>query len=306
MTERPRVALIAEVGHRVGWGHVSRCMILRDILSRECDVVVRIVNREPWEDPLLEKEFAYQESLRADVVFIDGLMLRDELSKTPVFGGALVSLSYMSDLNSEADLVVAPALNGMPVPEHYVTDLEAILCNRPSNTVHSDRRSGQAKTIGISMGGADVEGMTPILRGAMEELGYDARTSANSADCQRTLPQFLSDKLRAGEADSFPYYSFSGCDLVVCQGGLSSIEMALLGIPTVIRSRSDFTPAYGFLEASGCALRYGGKDIDELVDVIANLCEDACRRADMVRACSDLSGKIRESFWMKLVHKLTS
>lgn len=304
MIKRPRVALIAEVGHRVGWGHVSRCMTLRRILFQECDVVVKIVNREPWEDSSLEREFAFQGGVSADVVFVDGLELLNELKD--VHAGSIVSLSYMSDANVLADLVVVPALNGMGVPGNYVTSLEAILCNLPATRTTSVLATGQARRIGISMGGADVEGLTPILRESLAGMGYEILTVENASARHLTLSQFLSDKLTGREVDDFPYYSFSGCDLVVCQGGLSAIEIALLGIPTVIRSRSDFMPAYRFLETSGCAQRFGGTDIDELVRKIMAVCGDADLRTGMIRACSQFSERIRENFWMKLVHKLIS
>lgn len=305
MTLRPQVAIVAEVGHRVGWGHVSRCMILQRILSGAYHVTVKVVNREPWEDPSLACEFALQESISADIVFVDGLELRDELNEK-VRADSVVSLSYMSDVNELADTVVVPALNGMDVPGHFRTDLEALVCNRPRKMADPVHRAGCPPTIGISMGGADVEGLTPMLETALHELGYQTITLANGVDGRRTLSRFLDDKLRGRQTNHFPYYAFSDCDLVVCQGGLSAIEIALLGIPSVIRSRYDFTPAYGFLESLGCSLRSNGSDIEELVRTITVLCEDAERRSAMVRSCSGLEAQIRESFWTMLVDELTN
>ncbi|NWO06297.1 MAG: hypothetical protein HLX50_11550 [Alteromonadaceae bacterium] len=305
MTLRPRVLIVAEVGHRVGWGHISRCMILKQILAGECDVTVKVINREPWEDASLARDFALGDAVDADVVFADGLQLRQELA-AKVRAGTLVSLSYVSDINEVADLVVAPALNGMTVPEHYVTDLSALVCNRPGVMAAPVEAGGRHFTVGISMGGADVEGLTPLLEAELGNLGHRTITLGDSQGLPRTLSRFLNDKLRECEDDPFPYYGFSGCDLVVCQGGLSAIEIALLGIPSVIRSRSDFTPAYGFLESLGCSLRSREGDIRSLLASIDVLSEDRGRRMSMVGACGALEEKIQASFWQELVHKLVN
>jgi spore coat polysaccharide biosynthesis predicted glycosyltransferase SpsG len=303
MSYRPRVAIVAEVGHRVGCGHVSRCVILQRILARECCVTLKVVNREPWDDSSLASEFALRESVDADIVFADGLELREELTEK-VHADLVVSLSYMSDINETADLVVAPALNGTEVPGHFLTDLDALLCNRPKTMAAPVYRAGHPPTIGICMGGADVEGLGPKLEVALNELGYRARIRANDASRRRTLSLFLEDKLRERQEDPFPYYALSGCDVVVCQGGLSAIELALLGIPAVLRTRSDFTAAYGFLESLGCSLRLSGDGIVELLGAVSMLCEDTDRRSAMVRSCSALGAQIRESFWIMLVDKL--
>jgi spore coat polysaccharide biosynthesis predicted glycosyltransferase SpsG len=302
MSFHPRVAIVAEVGHRVGWGHVSRSVMLRRILSSEYHVTLKVVNREPWDDTLLASEFALRKPLDADIVFADGLELREEINKK-ARADSVVSLSYMSDINEMADLVVAPALNGMEVPDYYMTDLEALLCNRPQTTVAPVRQGGSKMTIGICMGGADVEGLGPTLEASLNEFGYRTRILANDASRRATLSQFLEDKLREHQDDPFPYYALSDCDVAVCQGGLSAIELALLGVPTVMRSRSDFAPAYKFLESLGCSLRLSSADTAELIEVIAELSEDADQRTAMVRACSELSAQICNTFWIKLVDK---
>lgn len=304
MIDRPQVGIIAEVGHRVGWGHVSRCMILHRILSRECDVTVKVLNRELWDDASLAREFAFQEPVKADVVFVDGLQLRKDLSGK-ISAGSIVSLSYMSDVNDIANLVIAPALGGMDVPSHFLTDVGAILCNRPRAMAGPHYSKGCPSTIGISMGGGDVEGLTPILEEALKVSGYKTLTLASHAGCQGTLSKFLGEKLREHQVDPFPYYAFSDCELVVCQGGLSAIEIALLGVPSVIRHRSDFTPAYGFLEDSGYSLRPRDTSITELVGAIGAVCQDAGRRAEMAQACCGLEAQIHEPFWMNLINKLT-
>lgn len=305
MSYRLRVAILAEVGHRVGWGHVSRSVILQRILSSECHVTLKVVNREPWDDSSLAREFALREPIDADIVFADGLELSEELNEK-VRADSVVSLSYMSDINEMADLVVAPALNEMEVPSHFLTDLDALLCNRPQTMGLPVRRENHPLTIGICMGGADVEGLGPTLEAALNELGYRTRTLANDASRRRTLSLFLEDKLRECHEDPFPYYAFSDCDVAVCQGGLSAIELALLGIPTVIRSRSDFKTAYGFLDSLGCSLRSSDAGIEEILEAIAVLCGDADRRSAMVQSCKAVRAQITESFWMMLVKKLVN
>jgi len=305
MSLPPRVLIVAEVGHRVGWGHVSRCMILRQILASQYDVTLKVVNREPWEDASLARDFALREGIDADVVFADGLQLAGELAGK-VRADTLVSLSYVSDINEMADVVVAPALNGMDVPDHYVTDLSALVCNWPVKIADRFQRAGQQLTVGISMGGADVEGLTPLLEAELGQLGHRTITLGDSRGGVRTLPRFLDDKLREQEEDPFPYYGFSDCDLVVCQGGLSAIEIALLGVPSVIRSRSDFTPAYGFLESLGCSLRAQKGGIGNLLAAVEELSEDVDRRLKMVRACGALEEKIQASFWQALVQELVN
>lgn len=303
MIKRLKVALVAEIGDRVGWGHVSRCLILRRILSPAFDVQLKIVNRELWGDRGLERDFALQEPVSADIAFVDGLELREELD-LKVRAKSVASLSYMSDVNEIVDLVVAPALNGMDVPDHFLTDLGAILCNRPKSIAGTHDSEDGALTIGIAMGGADVEGLTPALESVLKQSGHQTLTLANAAGRYPTLSRFLKHKLYESLADPFPYYMFSECDLVVCQGGLSAIEIALLGIPTVIRSRSDFTPAYRFLEWSGCSRRSVGSGLVDLEKTINFVCQNGRERAQMAQACRGLGAKIDESFWEQLIYKL--
>ena len=306
MIDRPRVALIAEIGHRVGWGHVSRCMILKRILSRSFDVELKIVNRDTWDNPELYRKYALRDTVTADVAFVDGLELCDEVDRK-LHAGVKVSLSYMSDLNDRADLVVAPALHGMRVPDHFLTDLAAILCNRPQKTGFPSRLGRRGiLTIGVSMGGADVEGIAPIIEQALSDMGHRPLTLGGKIDNRPSLSRFLERKLCQDPDDPFPYYALSDCDLVVCQGGLSAIEIALLGIPSVIRSRSDFKPAYRFLEVSGCSQRVTGGTVSDLMHTIESVCQNVRNLSRMANACRNLGAKLDESFWEVLVYQLVN
>ena len=77
----PSVLIVAEIGKNVGWGHVARAHLLREILSPNMTVTLKVINREPWDDSLLEDEYALRNIVDADIVFLDGLSLDKEVER---------------------------------------------------------------------------------------------------------------------------------------------------------------------------------------------------------------------------------
>ncbi|WP_269517667.1 hypothetical protein [Alteromonas sp. BMJM2] len=296
--------IVAEIGKQVGWGHVARAHILKTLLSPYIAVTVKVVNREPWDSTILAEEFALKELVDADIAFLDGLSLKyesDRFIKAP----SKISLSYISDVNDVVDLVVAPALNGMPTQSHFITDLSAMLCNNPcAGSVLDAERVLESKIVGVCMGGGDADGVAPEIVNAIERRGFEAFMYPTSSMQKVSLDAFLKRKLLGTEHQPFPYASMKHCHTVICQGGLSAVELALMGMPTVIRRREQFSDAYRFLHDHGCALPTNLNSISEIVNGVEKIIQDTVLWRGMSRAGSVLNARLSESFWLSLVNNI--
>jgi len=301
------VLIVAEVGKQVGWGHVARAQLLKSLLAPHMAVSVKVVNREHWDSPSLKVEFALDHIVDADIVFLDGLTLRQETDcyvRAPI----KVSLSYISDMNEFVDHVIAPALNGMDSPSHFITDLSAMLCNNPSVNMplHSESTIEQSKNklIGVCMGGGDADGVAPAIVSALAERGLEAFTYPAPSSYRLSLCEFLHRKLKSKELQPFPYSILSDCRAVICQGGLSAVEFALMGMPTVIRRRTDFSDAYHFLYAQGCAMPSKVNTIPAIIDSVESVIQDSSLRHRMSKTGKALDARLDETFWLSLVNRL--
>jgi spore coat polysaccharide biosynthesis predicted glycosyltransferase SpsG len=296
--------IVAEIGKQVGWGHVARAHILKTLLSPHMAVTVKVVNREPWNALELEEEFALNDVVDADIVFLDGLSLNRESDRF-IRAPRKVSLSYISDVNDYVDLAIAPALNGMPARSHFITDLSAMLCNNPAvDSVLNADRSADNKTIGVCMGGGDADGVASEIVDALESRGFEAFMYPTSSMQKLSLDEFLKRKLVGTERQPFPYSSMKHCHTVICQGGLSAVELALMGMPTVIRRRTNFSDAYRFLYNQGCALQTDLNSIPAIIDGVEQIVEDALLWRRMSEAGKVLNARLSESFWLSLINKM--
>lgn len=302
------VLIVAEVGKKVGWGHVARAQLLKQILSRFMAVTVKVVNREPWQDAALESEFALCETVDADIVFLDGLSVTKEMQQF-VRAPRMVSLSYISDVNDQVDYVVAPALNGMQSPANFITDLSAMLCNNPEEGECVDSHSIQSSrckktTVGVCMGGGDADGVAPEIVEALSECGYSAFVYPPNIQRNETLNDFLSRKLKSDSTQPFPYAALVDCQAVICQGGLSAVELALMGMPTVVRRRTAFSEAYHFLYQQGCALSSKENTIPALTAAVQQIVQDKELQKRMSLSGRALNARCDEIFWLRLINRL--
>lgn len=305
MMNSQSVLIVAEIGSKVGWGHLARANLLRKTLSAHTRVTLKVVNREKWADSALEDEYALHQPIEADVVFFDGLALKKEADLF-VRADLRISLSYISDMNNEVDLVVAPSLHGMNAPKHFITELSSMLCNVPSPehlADNDDHIEYHKRLIGVCMGGGDVDGVTPAICHELNEHGFQTQVYPSPFKRKLTLNEFLGRKLRDQEGNSFPYSDLKSCSSVICQGGLSAVEFALMGMPTVVRRRSDFTEAYQFLNKQGCSLKPKENTIPSLIEAVNVISENQQLRQRMSNAGKSLNAIVDETFWLSLINR---
>jgi spore coat polysaccharide biosynthesis predicted glycosyltransferase SpsG len=303
----PTVLIVAEIGKNVGWGHVARAHLLREILSPNMTVTLKVINREPWDDSLLEDEYALRNIVDADIVFLDGLSLDKEVERY-VRSPRKISLSYISDVNRYVDYVVAPSLNGMTAPDHFITDLSAMLCNRPSTellkSISQHTTASDKKLIGVCMGGSDADGVAPSIVASLASRGFETVTYPAQRNHLLSLNDFLYRKLKCQESQVFPYSELKMCRAVICQGGLSAVEFALMGMPTVIRRRTDFSEAYRFLFSKGCALPSIENTIPSMINAIEQITDNYQLHQRMSLAGKSLNASLGKSFWLSLTNRI--
>ena len=306
MIKKAAVLIVAEIGPKVGWGHLARCALLKNILATHFSVSLKVVNREAWKDAFLKKNYALSGTSDADLVFYDGLSLKRE-AEQHVTGLSTASLSYISDINDTVDVVIAPSLHGMTASNKTITDLAALLCNMPNDELGLELEQSPSydqNLIGVCMGGGDVDGVTPAITHKLNELGYTTRVFPHPRNRQICVDGFLHQKLSSKALQPFPYEDFKNCAAVICQGGLSAVEFALMGIPTVIRRRSDFSEAYRFLQMKGCSKPSSENSIPSLIDALELIIKTPDLRRQMSVAGRSLYAQIDDCFWLNLIQKI--
>lgn len=302
MASTSDILIVAEVGGKVGWGHLSRASKLYHILLPYFDVELAVVNRQSWTDSQLEQQFSLK-GATAKLLISDGLSLKALISNKVKYE-SLISLSYLSDVNDEADLVVAPALNGLANDPKIYTGLNAILCNIPDDDqlIKQDVHDESNIEIGVCLGGADVDCLGPSMVSYINEHGHSARLFSPSKKSNNSFECFLQRKLVKGEVNKFPYYDLKDCRVTVTQGGLTAVELSLLGMPIIIRTRKGFGDAYHFLKDKNYAVTADLNDPKEIAKLAVRLCEDE----EWVRKTRyegiKLKSTIDESYWLNLSH----
>ncbi len=296
------ILIIAEVGGNVGWGHLSRASLLRRILAPYFDVELNVVNRQEWTDRELRDKYAIRRR-SAKLVFSDGLCLKDTITKYIEYE-YLVSLSYISDVNDISNLVIAPALNGLVDDPKVYTDLRTLLCNIPINskTNHTSVKYCNNVDIGVCFGGADVDNLGPSLASALNINGLTTRLFIPSNRMVHAYEDFLNRKLDGDENNGYPYYELSGCKLIITQGGITAVELALLNLPIVIRKRHGFGNAYHFLKKMKLAEIFDKNDLNFMVDTIMELVEEDLQINKIHSHGAELLNRIDHQFWIEFCY----
>lgn len=248
------ILILCEVGASVGWGHLVRALILYKILRQTLDVRLRIVNRDFWLNQGLARAFSLNKdhSYSCKTLIVDGVLLRESVNK--IHFTRLISLSFVADINKQAELVIAPALLGQKVPANYCTSLEYLLYRSGTPSTRARWEPIKRLKLGILLGSTDIDHLEPSILNMCRKF---PRLQTCSEDRHSQLLSWedivIEELLSVAVRESTVVNKFASCDLVLTQGGLNALELVSVGVPILLRRRVGFQRGYQFLIESGFA-----------------------------------------------------
>lgn len=264
---------------KIGMGHLVRCLALAEEIERrsDCDISFLMEDSDGAVGKISEYGYSVETDLEkgpVDIIITSLPEISDDYmlelkKKTKV----LVCIDDSRKRRFSADIVV----RGSIVPELHNHDTDCrsrfligsdfmILNKKFQGFNNKDKKTDPAvKSILITMGGSDINNLTPRIMAALDGL----------RDIRKTVvlgPAFKdADKIRSGSnyilkhdiSNMSELMSFS--DIVIAGGGIALYELASMGIPGIILAQTE----YQLLEANcfekqGAIVNLGpGKDVTE-------------------------------------------
>jgi spore coat polysaccharide biosynthesis predicted glycosyltransferase SpsG len=315
----------------MGLGHVVRCLALADELHENHGVAVSFAMRasplasemvkrrsyptlQPPDDVVFEQQAWLRDCISksgAQILVVD---VRDDLSKAALEslakkGTVIAVLDDLSDRRWAADLAFYP-----PVPQVRRVDWSGF-CGRlcvgwewivlRSQFAESLPPHYNSKcSLLIAMGGSDPAGLTLKAVRAVDRLSgdgdFDSVIIVGAGFChQKSLRDLLGQTRRrftVREDVSEMSAAMAQANLAVCSFGMTSYELAAMGIPAVCACLTeDHAESASALVAAGMAISVGVDDQDterRLAAAVEGLLEDRNARAQMsARARETVDGR---------------
>jgi len=309
----------------MGLGHVVRCLALADELHENHGVAVSFAMRASPLASEMVKRRSYpilqpsdgavfdQEAWLGDCILKSGAQIlvvdvRDDLSKVALNAlagkGTMISmLDDLSDRRWAADLAFYP-----PVPQVRRVDWSGFrgrLCVgwewivlRSQFAESFPSRYDSKRSLLIAMGGSDPAGLTLKAVRALGRLDEDFESViiVGAGFCHRqALGDVLGQTRRrfaVREDVSEMSAAMAQADLAVCSFGMTSYELAAMGVPTVcVCLTEDHAESASALVTAGMAISVGVDDRDtetRLAAAVEGLLVDKNARAQMSARAREL------------------
>jgi len=309
------IAIRADAGPTIGFGHVMRCITLGTALI-DRGHRVSLVSRNPVESlmkrcknfgiapveiPPSTDDASALKALRADLVIFDGYHLADSASTFYEHG-----IRWMGvDDNRELPIATASAVlnhnlfaNDAMYPELAAEQIWtgpefALLRNDLTALERHDAQPPIANQIVLSMGGADPLDLSKVLAlGIAESPNTTVRVATNAARrSHKELAAVVAQHSQVEFATANLIETFRVSDIAVIGAGTTLWETAYLGIPTVALVTAD-NQEDGARSAAraGIAIMLDARDRppDVIVAQVAELASDRQARVEMMRRGHDL------------------
>ena len=325
MTNRLSVLFRCDASPSIGLGHLVRCLALADELRENHGVAVSFAMRASPLASELVKRRSYpilqapdgavfdQEAWLRDCILKSGAQIlvvdvRDDLSKAALEslvgkGTVVAVLVDLSERRWAADLAFYP-----PVPQVEKVDWSAFrgkLCIgwewvvlRPQFAQSAPLRKSSKCSLLIAMGGSDPAGLTLKAVRAVDGLGGDFESViiVGAGFCHRqALGDVLGQTRRrftVREDVSEMSAAMAQADLAVCSFGMTSYELAAMGVPAVcVCLTEDHAESASGLVAAGMAISVGVDDQDtetRLAAAVEGLLVDKNARGQMSARAREL------------------
>jgi len=304
----PLIGVRTHGGPTVGLGHVRRCLALASALQRLHASVLFIVSDDANTLSLIERhsfehvstDASHREpdatlqivrernvaALITDSYDID----RPYLAAVQPYVKPLVVLDDMADRSLPADMVVNAAIGAETLPYADLTHARLLLgsryCLLREEFAHEPDRSirPDVRRVLITIGGSDPSNLTSCLM-------HWVRQVLPCTQLDVVVGPFFNQPLEVADIQAMLHHGphnmrdlMLACDLAICSGGQTSLELAATGTPAVaIQAAENQTHNLMGLSRAG-VLRLAGRsddvDLENRVKVeLETLAHDAPRRA---------------------------
>ena len=294
-----KIVFRTDGNNRIGMGHLMRCLALAEEIEKrsDCDISFLIEDSDGAVGKISECGYSVETDMEkgpVDIIITSLPEIGDDyIARLKKQTKVLVCMDDSRKRRFSADIVV----RGSIVPELHNYDADCgyrfligpdfmILNKKFQEFNNKDRKTNPAvKSILITMGGSDINNLTPKVMSALEGLEHIKKTAVLG-------PAFRdSDKIRSGSSyilkhdisnmSELMFFS----DIVIAGGGIALYELACLGIPGIILAQTE----YQLLEANcfeeqGAIVNLGpGKDVteEEILSSVNILSNDREKRERM-------------------------
>ncbi len=315
--KRLKVAVRADAGPAVGYGHVRRTLAVVSQLRNTVGVEVRYLMRR-GSDPAVVESAGY------DVVHLSSGHMRHLVASVEPSDGPLILDSYAISLGDlehlrqlgyctvvfddgrrldsyPAGAVVDYAPDAQELPYQGLettrfclgTDYFPLRPEFVSHRLHGEIRSEIGRII-VTFGGSDPSDQTARILELLNRIGSTWHVTAvlgpGYEGRLKTASPVRRVDLRRDVADMAPL--LAGADLAISNGGGTSLELAYLGIPSLLLILSeDQRPIASALERAGAAVSlgwYAAVSDDEIEGKTLEVAGDGPRLNAMRAAGQDL------------------
>ena len=251
-----KVYIFTEGGHKVGYGHITRCTALYEELEkRECDVTFVINGDEEVSSVLDNKRFVlkdwrdkdYLSNLlcEKDYVIIDSYLASEEIYE--YISNKVKKALYIDDnmrINYPKGIICNPSIYGEELNYHFKEDIKYLLgidyviLRKEFIDIPHKIIKDKIEDILITFGGSDITNMTPKV---LKELRKNYSQSNKHVIIGKGFNNLEEIKNIADEKTMF-YYNLNAeemknvmlkCDFAISAAGQTIYELLRVGIPFI-------------------------------------------------------------------------
>ncbi len=289
---------------KIGMGHLMRCLALAQELEKESDCNISFLTEDSDEAAEKVLKYGYKTKNRLEEEFVDVI----------ITSLAEISIDYAQELKKKAMLLVCLddsrtrqfsadiVIRGSIVPElrdydpgsksRFFVGKEFMILNRQFQKFNRKIKkiNPAVKTILITMGGGDINNLTPKVMAALEGL-EDIKKTVVVGPAFKDADKLISSKnyILKYDVSNMAELMFSS-DLVIAGGGITLYELASVGAPGIVLCQTEYQLLEaGCFEKEGVVINLGlGKDISEeaIMAGVDSLLKDREKRKKM-----NLAGK---------------
>lgn len=251
-----KVYILTEGGHKVGYGHITRCSALYEELEkRECDVTFIINGDEEISSVLDNKKFVlkdwrdkdYLSNLlcEKDYVIIDSYLASEGIYE--YIANKVKKSLYIDDnmrINYPKGIVCNPSIYGKELiyPQQedvkYLLGIDYVILRKEFINVPEKKFNSKIKDILVTFGGSDITNTTPKVLKELRENYSQANKHVIIGKGFNNLEEIKN----IADGKTFFYYNLNAeemknlmlkCDFAISAAGQTIYELLRVGIPFI-------------------------------------------------------------------------
>lgn len=255
MIEGKRILFHLQAGSHIGGGHLARCLTLANALAAKGAHITFRCNEEAWEFQNLRsslyKKYNATTPLQSkfDLAIIDDYSMKAEDDrKLRDFADKIMVIDDLANRTHDCDILLdfSPSRVAedykklIQNPCTFFTGIDYIIL-RPEffELCKTARKDNELKTIFLTMGSIDGARMLPKVLDALEKaedkyvIHIMITSKTKTLEDVKRFHKSTKHKLLIHKNLKNPAQLMHLCDLAITAGGMTSLELVSLGVPTL-------------------------------------------------------------------------